>query len=177
MKLISCRTLSQKVLQNLIALRFFTSSSVVKEEYLEGPLKVGHFATLKKSFTQLDVNVFSELSEDRNPLHLDVDFCSKTLFSKPIVHGFLVSSLMSAVAGCHLPGPGTIYLSQTLNFKKPVFPGDEITAKLEVLEVQQQKRLVKLSTSCWNQKGEVVIDGDALVMVPSSKVRKVQNNK
>jgi 3-hydroxybutyryl-CoA dehydratase len=93
------------------------------------------------------------------------DFAKKTRFGRPIAHGMWGLSLVSAVLGTKLPGPGTIYLSQTVQFKAPVFAGDTLTAKVKVLEVRQDKPIVKLETTCENQKGELILIGESVVLV------------
>jgi 3-hydroxybutyryl-CoA dehydratase len=126
---------------------------------------VGETATLIKTITQSDIEQFAELVGDRNPVHLNPDFAKKTRFGRPIAHGMWGLSLISAILGTKLPGPGTIYLSQTVKFKAPVFPGDTLTAKVKVLEVRQDKPIVKLETTCENQKGELILTGESVVLV------------
>jgi acyl dehydratase len=128
-------------------------------------IQVGDRHELSKVITLKDIRDFSKLTLDKNPLHLDSEFSKRSVFGKPIAHGFLVASLISAVLGGHLPGPGTIYLSQQINFRKPVFPGDEITASVEVVEIRNEKGILILKTQCQNQAGEIVIDGEATVML------------
>lgn len=130
--------------------------------------KVGDKASFSKTFSQVEIEAFAKISGDTNPLHLDPDFASAAMFGRPIAHGFLVGSLISAILGKQLPGPGTIYLSQQLNFKKPVFPNEEITATVEVIEMKPAKvgTIYTLSTKCWNQIGEIVLEGLAVVMQP-----------
>ena len=127
--------------------------------------KEGETAELIKILTQSDIENFAELVGDRNPVHVDPEFAKKTRFGRPIAHGMWGLSLISAVLGTKLPGPGTIYLSQTVKFKAPVFPGDTLTAKVKVLEVRQDKPIVKLETTCENQKGELILTGESLVLV------------
>jgi acyl dehydratase len=124
-------------------------------------MKIGDKAVVTKRFTYEDVQLFAEVSTDKNPLHLDETFASNTQFGKPIVHGMLVASLFSAILGTKLPGTGTIYLGQELSFKKPVFIGDTITASAEVVEMRTDKPICILRTVCHNSKGEIVIDGKA----------------
>lgn len=128
--------------------------------------KVGDTASLKKRIGAEDVRVFAEITGDANPIHLDEEFARTSLFKKPIAHGMLVAGLLSAVIGKQLPGEGSIYLSQTLSFKKPVYIGDEITAIVEVLRVREDKGIYTLSTRCLNQADEIVLDGEAVVMHP-----------
>jgi 3-hydroxybutyryl-CoA dehydratase len=127
--------------------------------------KEGESAALVKTITQSDIEQFAELVGDRNPVHVNPDFAKKTRFGRPIAHGMWGLSLVSAVLGTKLPGPGTIYLSQTVQFRAPVFAGDTLTAKVKVLEVRQDKPIVKLETTCENQKGELILIGESVVLV------------
>ena len=127
--------------------------------------KEGETAKLVKTITQSDIEQFAELVGDRNPVHVNPDFAKKTRFGRPIAHGMWGLSLVSAVLGTKLPGPGTIYLSQTVQFKAPVFAGDTLTAKVKVLEVRQDKPIVRLETTCENQKGELILTGESVVLV------------
>jgi 3-hydroxybutyryl-CoA dehydratase len=127
--------------------------------------KEGETAKLVKTITQSDIEQFAELVGDRNPVHVNPDFAKKTRFGRPIAHGMWGLSLVSAVLGTKLPGPGTIYLSQTVQFRAPVFAGDTLTAKVKVLEVRQDKPIVKLETTCENQKGESILVGESVVLV------------
>lgn len=127
-------------------------------------LVVGEKAAVEKTVTEQDVKLFAEVSGDYNPVHIDEDFAQQTRFKKRIAHGMLASSLVSRVVGTKLPGPGTIYLSQTLNFKAPVYFGDTVKAEVEIVDKIDAKHFVKLKTVCSNQKGTVVLDGEALVL-------------
>lgn len=127
--------------------------------------KEGETAKLIKTVTQSDIEQFAELVGDRNPVHVNPEFAKKTRFGRPIAHGMWGLSLVSAVLGTKLPGPGTIYLSQTVQFKAPVFAGDTLTAKVKVLEVRQDKPIVRLETTCENQKGELILTGESVVLV------------
>jgi len=129
-------------------------------------IDVGDKATLSKTFLAQDVAVFAEVSGDHNPVHLSEEFATRTRFGRRIVHGMLTASLISAVLGTQLPGPGSIYLSQTLQFRAPVYLGDTVTAIAEVLTVREDKRLVTLRTTCINQASKLVIDGRAVLLVP-----------
>lgn len=128
-------------------------------------LKIGDSASFQKTITADDIERFAELTGDRNPVHLDDDFARRTRFGRRIAHGMLGASLISAALAQELPGPGTIYLSQTLRFEAPVYPGDTITARVEVTGVRQDRPIVTLATTCTNQRGEVVISGEAVVLV------------
>ena len=123
---------------------------------------LGQMASITKKITEEDITVFSQISLDVNPVHLDDEFAKKTIFEKRIAHGFLVGSLISAVIANKLPGVGSIYLKQELNFKRPVFIGDQITAEVEVIEIVKPT-VYRLATRCINQEGHVVIDGYAII--------------
>ena len=129
-------------------------------------IRVGDTAKTTKVFTTEDVLSFSKLSTDNNPIHLDAAYAEDSIFTKPICHGFLVGSLISAVIATKLPGQGSIYLAQSLNFKKPVFHNDTVTATVCVSEIREEKKIVKLITVCVNQNEEVVIEGEAIIKVP-----------
>jgi 3-hydroxybutyryl-CoA dehydratase len=133
-------------------------------------ISIGSWSSLTKKFTAEHVREFSALSEDRNPIHLDDAYAAQTQFGRKIVHGFLSASLISAIAGTALPGPGTIYLNQTLQFRKPVFVDDTVTAAVKVLSIRHTKRLVTFETTCYNQNDDVVISGQALVLVPADRL-------
>jgi acyl dehydratase len=126
--------------------------------------KVGDSASLTKSISLEEINQFAQVSGDVNPVHLDEEFAKKTRFGGRIAHGMWSASLISAVLGTKLPGPGTIYLSQTLTFKAPVLPGEPITATVKVLKVREDKRIVTLETFCENTKGQRVVEGEAVVL-------------
>lgn len=133
-------------------------------------LSLGDSVQTKRSFSSEEVERFSELSGDRNPLHLEETYAAKTIFKKRVVHGSLVNSLFSNLLGNHLPGEGTIYCKQDSKFLKPVYIGDEITAIVEVVEIDADKNRVFLDTSAYNQHGEKVIAGKALVLPPKGAV-------
>ena len=126
-------------------------------------LKVGDKVSVTKIFSDEDVRDFSNLSLDKNPLHLDSIYAKKSLFGQRIVHGMLVASLFSGLLGVELPGEGSIYLGQSLSFPAPVFIGDEITATVEVVKIREDKPIVTLRTFCVNSQGVVVVDGEAIV--------------
>lgn len=126
-------------------------------------LKVGMFAEVSKTITDYDVKMFSEISTDRNPVHLDEEYAQKTVFKKRIAHGVLVSGLISAALAGQLPGPGCVYLGQELKFNAPVYLDDTITARVEITELRDDKNIVKLSTVCINQSGIEVITGNAIL--------------
>lgn len=128
-------------------------------------LQIGMFDSTTKVITEQDILTFAELSTDKNPLHIDPVAASKGMFGKQIAHGMLVASLISAVLGTKMPGEGSVYLGQELKFKRPVFIGDTIEAKAEVIELREEKHIVILKTTCTNQDGVVVIDGQATILV------------
>lgn len=128
-------------------------------------LRIGMTDSMTKSFTEKDVLQFAQISADMNPLHIDEEAAKNGLFGKRVAHGILVSGLISAVLGTKLPGEGTIYLGQELRFRKPVFLDDVITAKVEVVELIEEKSMAILNTTCTNQNGETVITGKATVLV------------
>lgn len=127
--------------------------------------KPGDTAGVTKTITQKDIETFAELSGDRNSIHLDPDYAAGTRFQGCIAHGMLTSSLISNVIGNQLPGLGSIYLGQDLRFVAPVFAGDTITARATVTSVRDDKPIVTLETVCTNQHGDVVISGEAVVLV------------
>jgi acyl dehydratase len=126
--------------------------------------KVGDSAEITKTIEQEDIDVFARVTGDQNPVHVDEEFAKTTRFGKRIAHGMLTASLISAVLANELPGEGSVYLGQTLQFVAPVFPGDEITARVTVKEMREDKPIVKLETVCVNQRDEVVIRGEATVL-------------
>lgn len=126
-------------------------------------LKIGQKASVQKTFTAADVTAFAGITLDVNPIHMSDGYARNTIFGKRIVHGILTSGLISAVLANKLPGPGTIYLGQELKFTAPVYLGDDITAEVEVAELREDKKIVKLNTTCYNQDGKVVISGLATV--------------
>ena len=129
-------------------------------------IQTGDCASLSKTFSEKDVLTFAEISGDRNPVHIDAAFASSTRFERQLVHGMLTAGLISAVLGMQLPGPGSIYLKQELNFRAPVYFGDTITVTVTVTKVHEDKPIITLETICTNQDGETVIDGEAVLMLP-----------
>ena len=127
--------------------------------------KVGDTAEITRTIEQADVQAFADLTEDHNPIHVDESFAKTTRFGRRIAHGMLTASLISSVLASKLPGEGSVYLGQTLQFVAPVFPGDEITARVTVREIREDKPILKLETLCLNQRGDVVIRGEATVYI------------
>jgi len=128
-------------------------------------IEVGQSAEFTKSISDEDVMSFAKITGDFNPVHVDEVTASNSRFGGRIAHGMLTAGLISAALAGKLPGPGSVYLSQTLRFTGPVRIGDTVTATVQVIEIVAAKRRVKLSTVCSNQRGEKVIEGEALVMV------------
>jgi acyl dehydratase len=126
---------------------------------------IGDSASISKTITDADIHAFAEVTGDHNPLHLDDEYAAKTRFGRRIAHGMLSASLISAVLANELPGAGSVYLSQTLKFVKPVFPGDTVTARVTVTEIRDDKPIAKLETVCLNQRDETVLQGEATVLV------------
>jgi len=129
-------------------------------------LAVGMTASFTKTMTEADIVLFAGLSGDFNPLHINQEFAENTPFKSRIAHGLLVASLISTVLGTKLPGPGAIYLSQSLKFKAPVWIGDTVKATVTIQEIIKEKRRVILATQC-HVKQKVVIEGEAVVIHPS----------
>jgi 3-hydroxybutyryl-CoA dehydratase len=127
---------------------------------------VGDSAEVTKKIEQSDIDAFATVTGDHNPVHVDEEFAKTTRFGRRIAHGMLTASLISAVLANKLPGEGSVYLGQTLQFVAPVFPGDEITARVTVREIREDKPIVKLETICVNQREEVVVRGEATVLLP-----------
>src|SRR3989442_16002553 len=134
-------------------------------------LSVGMTETLSKTIASSDVVGFAQLTGDRNPIHLSEHFAAKTTFGGRIAHGLYTASLISAVLGTRLPGPGAVYISQTLNFRAPVKIGDTVVVMVTVAELIPEKSRARLSCIC-AVDGEVGLDGEALVKAPSRKAAK-----
>ncbi len=129
-------------------------------------LRVGMRESYRKQVKSSDVVGFAEISGDRNPIHLSEHFAAKTPFGGRIAHGLYTASLVSAVIGTRLPGPGAIYMSQTLKFLAPVRIGDTVEASVEIVELSEKGNRAKLACQC--KVGEtVVLEGEALVKIPS----------
>lgn len=127
-------------------------------------IKIGDKDSYTKTITDEDIVQFAKLTGDFNPIHIDQEYAEKTFFKDRIAHGILSGSIISTVIGMKLPGPNTIYLSQNFKFIKPVKIGDTIKAIVEVVEKRDDKRIIKLKTQVFNQREEIVVDGDAAVM-------------
>lgn len=134
-------------------------------------IQTGDKGEFSKIVTEEDVHRFSEITGDQNSLHMDEQYAVNTMFHGRIVHGMLGAGIISAAIAMVLPGEGTVYLSQTLDFRSPMRIGDMITAHIKVKEIQQKKRfdLGILETICVNQKEEIVIQGEAAVILPERR--------
>ena len=126
---------------------------------------VGASARRTRTISRRDIELFTELSGDRNPIHYDDELAAGSRFGRVVVQGGVTSGLLNAVVAEDLPGPGSVFLHVDWSFKAPVRPGDEITAEVEVLEVRDDKPIATLRTTITNQTGTVVVDGTALVWV------------
>ncbi len=123
-------------------------------------------AELTRLVTEGEIAAFAAAIGDRNPLHRDRAYAARTPFATPIAPGIFTAGLVSAVIGTTLPGPGSVYLSQTLKFTRPVRAGDTLTARVEIVEILKERSRVRLQTTCVNQRGENVLAGEAWVLVP-----------
>ena len=132
-------------------------------------LEIGMSRHITKEVTDRDIELFAEVSTDRNPVHLDDDYAKDTIFQGRIAHGMLTAGLISAVIGEQLPGHGTIYMGQQLTFMAPVRPGDVVRAEVTVLDIDHAKRRVTLKTECLVD-GKPVLKGEAKVLAPSAKL-------
>ncbi len=129
-------------------------------------LSVGQAASLGKTVTEADIALFAAVSGDTNPVHINAEAAAATPFKERIAHGMLSAALISAVLGTRLPGPGTIYLSQSLTFRAPVKIGDTVTATVAVTALDPARKRVTLATTCL-VGGKPVVEGEAVVLVPS----------
>jgi 3-hydroxybutyryl-CoA dehydratase len=127
-------------------------------------LEVGQEAEFTKTVSESDVYGFAGITGDFNPVHVDQVAAESTMFDGRIAHGMLTAAFISTVIGMKLPGPGVIYASQSLRFTAPVRIGDTVTARVEVAELNREKNRVTLATRCVNQEGEVVAEGESLVL-------------
>lgn len=148
-------------------------SSALQTDKLENrtydELQIGDSAQYQRDCSEQDIILMAATSGDENPIHLDAEFAEQSQFGGRIAHGIWTGSLVSAAVGLHLPGPGTIYLRQEFNFKRPVMLGDSLTATVTVAE-KREKNQVLLDVLVVNQKNKVVLDGTSLVIAPTEKV-------
>ena len=129
-------------------------------------LRIGQSASIGKTISEADILMFTAVSLDTNPIHLDAEAAKKTVFGERIAHGMLSASLISALLGTELPGPGAVYLSQTLDFKRPIRPGDEVTVKLTVKAVEPPRAVLATQVLV---RGKLAVDGEAVVALPAAK--------
>jgi 3-hydroxybutyryl-CoA dehydratase len=134
-----------------------------------GELQVGEAAEMAKTVSESDIYLYAGVTGDFNPAHINEVYAQGTFFKTRIAHGMLAAGFISAILGTQLPGPGTIYIRQELNFLAPVRIGDTITARVEVAEIIAEQKRVRLKTTCVNQDGTVVLDGEATVSPPKPK--------
>jgi 3-hydroxybutyryl-CoA dehydratase len=130
--------------------------------------KVGDTAEISRTITSEDIRAFADVSGDQNPVHFDDEFARRMRFEGRIAHGMLTASLLSSAIGNQLPGAGTVYLGQALQFVAPVYPGDTITARVTVKSIREDKPILKLETVCVNQRNEPVLKGEATVLLRSA---------
>jgi len=128
-----------------------------------GEITVGDSAEFAKTVSEADIYLFAGVTGDFNPAHLNEAYAETTFFKTRIAHGMLSAGFISAILGTKLPGPGAIYMEQTLKFLAPVRIGDTITARVEALEIDEKENRVRFSTTCRNQEETIVLDGEALI--------------
>lgn len=128
-------------------------------------VKIGDYAEITKTMSLDMVKSFAIISEDFNPVHLDADYASKSRYKAQIVHGLMATSLFSGLFGTKLPGEGCVYKAQNIRFKRPIFIGDEVTARIEVVNVEAGKKLLSFKTQCF-VNGKVMIDGESEIFLP-----------
>jgi 3-hydroxybutyryl-CoA dehydratase len=131
-------------------------------------LKVGDSAEFAKTVSESDVYLYAGITGDFNPAHVNEAYAQKTFFKTRIAHGMLTAGFISAILANQLPGPGTIYIRQELNFLAPVRMGDTVTARVEIIEINAEKNRVKVKTTCSNQEGTQILDGEALISPPKA---------
>jgi 3-hydroxybutyryl-CoA dehydratase len=134
-------------------------------------IEVGDTAEFTKTVSEADIYLYAGVTGDVNPAHIDEVYASGTFFKSRIAHGMLLAGFISTVIGNRMPGHGTIYVKQELSFLAPVRIGDTVTARAEVVDVEKEENRVKLRTTCVNQDGTMVVDGEALVSPPKAPKR------
>jgi len=141
----------------------------VKVKHIDD-IQVGEKQSFTKTVTETDVYLFAGITGDMNPIHINRVYAAQTKFQKPIAHGILALGLISNVLGTKLPGPGAVYVGQTIEFTKPVYIGDTITANAEVVRKDSERNRLYLRTWCENHDGTVVLDGEASLVLPKKEV-------
>jgi len=139
--------------------------------YTYDDITIGQTASYSKLIEEQDILLFAAVSGDVNPVHLDAAFAANTPFKERIAHGMLTGAVISAALAMELPGPGTVYVGQTLRFRLPVKIGDTVTVRLEVTEKKDKRKLVTLDCKAYNQNDKMVASGSAEVMAPSEKLK------
>jgi 3-hydroxybutyryl-CoA dehydratase len=139
---------------------------ICRQSYFFEDLELGMEASFAKTVSENDIKSFAEVTGDKNPVHLDAAYAAKTMFEQCIAHGMLTASYISAVFGTELPGPGAIYVSQTLNFRAPVKIGDRVVAKVRVMELYPAKRRARFECVC-TVGTKIVLEGEAVLLVPA----------
>ncbi len=129
-------------------------------------LKVGDSAEFSKTISESDIYLYAGITGDLNPVHVNQEYAKNSIFKTRVAHGMLAAGFISTLLGMRLPGPGTIYVGQQLNFLAPARIGDTVTARVEVINISVEKKRVTLRTTCVNQDGVTVIDGEATVIPP-----------
>lgn len=127
---------------------------------------VGQKTSFSRTITETDIVLFAGLSGDYNPVHVDQEYAADTRFGKRIAHGLLTTTFLSRLLGMELPGQGSVYLEQTLKFTKPVYIGDTITASAEIIDIDEERGIIKLETICRKQDETIVLEGNAVMMIP-----------
>lgn len=131
----------------------------------------GQTASLTRTVTEAEVEAFAWASGDTNPVHLDEDYAKRTRFGRRIAHGMLIGSYISTLLGTQFPGPGTIYMSQTMAFLHPVYLGDTVEVVVTVTGYRAEREVLSLRTECFNQRGDMVLRGDAVCLVSDVSAR------
>lgn len=131
---------------------------------------IGHIAEFEKTFSPEDVALFSSISNDNNPIHLDAEYAKKSIFGKRVVHGLLVSSLFSKIFGTIYPGSGSIYLTQNLKFLKPAFVGENLKAVITLIEFDEIKNRGNFITEVFNMSDQKLITGEAIILFPNVEI-------
>jgi 3-hydroxybutyryl-CoA dehydratase len=139
---------------------------MTRQVYYFEDLELGMEASFARTVTAADILAFAQVTGDWNPVHLDTEYAARTVFREPIAHGMLTAGYISAVFGSEMPGPGAIYVSQTLNFRAPVKIGDQVVAKVRVVELYPVKRRARFDCIC-EVGGKTVLEGEAVLMVPA----------
>jgi len=143
---------------------------VQPQSYFFEDLELGMEASLSRTVKEADIAAFAEVSGDHNPVHVDAAYAAQSKFGERVSHGMLTASYISAIFGMKMPGPGAIYVSQTLNFRRPVKIGDEIATTVEINDLWPEKCRARFQCRCVNTEGKTVLEGEAILLVPSRAV-------